>query len=170
VLPDHPEQPPLHQLKTLLSVLAQYAWANGSAAPVTVYTHVLALLAALAQPKYLYGVRHVEGNDALYGNAPKFVDVVAELAEEVLELALQALRGVLPEQRRAPLAATLMETLASTADLTRPKMAQTVGNLFRLAQGAGLSSTLHTSARVCLTRLAQEQAPGAEALRVALFG
>ncbi len=84
--------------------------APASTAPVTVYTRVLALLAALSQTKFAYGAAHVEANDKLYGHSPKFLEVVAETAETVLELALQALRAVQPEARRAPLAATLLET------------------------------------------------------------
>lgn len=100
----------LDSLSFSLSCFLSVDRSEKSTAAVEIYIRTLALLAAVAQPKYEYGVAGIDANDALYGSAPRYLEEVTNLSEHMIEQILGLLKELQPGVRKVALLATFLNT------------------------------------------------------------
>lgn len=113
----------------------EIAFESSQSTQVTIYLHIIDILCYFAQETYPYHLQNVISNDQLYGNDPKFVNEINELATGVLNdllIMLQAMGNETPKLQSI-ISLELFERVATKADLTDDKMFTLANNLWNLS-------------------------------------
>lgn len=91
------------------------------------------MLCCLAQDTFPYHLQNVVSNDQLYGNDPKFVTEVNEIASSVMEELLVMMKTLSDKVKvQCAIAIELFERVATKADLRDDKIFQLALNLWNL--------------------------------------
>jgi hypothetical protein len=113
----------------------EIAFESSQSTQATIYLHIIDILCYFAQETYPYHLQNVISNDQLYGNDPKFVNEVNELATGILNDLLVMLQAMSSERPKLQsiISLELFERVATKADLTDDKMFQLAINLWNLS-------------------------------------
>ncbi|XP_071508661.1 VPS35 endosomal protein-sorting factor-like [Diadema antillarum] len=140
-VPDNPEQGCLYLLRGLLNVLQDYMWDTHSDAKITIYMNVLRLLSAQSQEHFLYHIKNVDSNDALYGNDKKFLAEVGSVAGTLILSILDHCKTLGQSEtglkRQAMIAGEFFECIIMFGDISKTAMSGLALNLWNLAQKHG---------------------------------
>lgn len=126
----------LYLLRLLMEKLREeIAFESSQSTQATIYLHIIDILCYFAQLTYPYHLQNVISNDQLYGNDPKFVSEVDELATGVLNDLLIMLQAMSPERPKLQsiISLELFERVATKTDLCDEKMFSLALNLWNLS-------------------------------------
>lgn len=113
----------------------EIAFESSQSTQATIYLHIIDILCYYAQDTYPYHLQNVISNDQLYGNDPKFINEVNELATGILNDLLVMLQAMSSERPKLQsiISLELFERVATKADLTDDKMFTLAINLWNLS-------------------------------------
>lgn len=110
-----------------------------------IYVNVIDTLCCFSRETYPYHLHNVISNDQLYGNDPKFINEINELATRIVNDLLLLLQGMSAEQSKlqSAIALELFERVATKADLSDDKMFTLAGNLWNLSMKNRQDAKMH---------------------------
>lgn len=117
---------------------------NQSTQPV-IYLSVIDTLCCFAQENYSNTIPNLISNDQLYGNDPKFINEINELATSVLNDLLTMLQAMSSDRPKLQsiIALELFERVATKADLTDDNLCKLAVNLWNLSLKNRQDSKMH---------------------------
>ena len=105
-----------------------------------------------------------------YGHSSKFLDAVAEVVEVIKGQLLEQLQILNTSQaRQIVVACAMFNCIACHGDLSKPKVARLLSNLWGLIEKAGASSKTKSKSVAIVSTLADKGVPGASELLSKLY-